>query len=87
MTVSELISELEEFKREHGDLPVVVYHYDCVGWDGWEEFRSKELELRFDETPRHTREYLEKHWYPGDSRIPEDDIPDGPYLTLLPIDE
>lgn len=86
MTVSELIDKLESFRCEHGDLPVVVYHDECYGIDEWEEFRSPELELKYDEEPRHTKEWLKQHKRPGDGKVPEVDIPDGPYLTLMSID-
>ena len=75
MTISELITRLEDFKREHGDLPVVTTVIERWGWDDFREYRTTDIILDLDKYPavRESRYYSDN---------PEKDLPDGPYLRI-----
>lgn len=75
MTISELITQLESFEQDYGDLPVVTTVIERWGWDDFRVYRTTDIILDLDKTPpvRESRYY---------SDSPERNLPDGPYLRI-----
>lgn len=75
MTISELITQLESFEREYGDLPVVTtVSEEWYGVGESHSYRTDNIGIVLDEHP------AEKG--PGVGDHPENDLPDGPYLRI-----
>lgn len=76
MTIDQLIGKLEEFRREHGDLPVVFEN--TIPEEGFfNVVRDSDLMLEYDDGPKHPKGSYD----PGRNAGP-DNCPDGPWLTL-----
>ena len=76
MKISELISKLEDFKREHGDLPV-VFEQTIPEENYFNVVRDSDFELEYDDGEKHA----EGTYDPGYNLGP-DNCPDGPWLKL-----